>query len=106
MPWPKLDSYQACLDALNGRQHRKVYRNTKLVQANDGIELYYHDNLVALRSHDLLWLSSCGWRTLTTKQRINWMLPRGYHLFSSHYAWYLETPAGIISFTDGMVLYV
>ncbi len=42
-----------------------------------------------------------GYRTATTKQRLNALLPAGYRVFSKAYAWRISTPEGTFEFEDG-----
>lgn len=67
--------------------------------ANNTAKIAYKDGRVAYRLHDTdvltlmpngdTVLSSGGWRTVTTKQRINAYLHRDYGITQSNYEWYL-----------------
>lgn len=66
------------------------------------IEVRLHGNLIArIFPGDRMILSSCGWRTKTTKSRINSILTGlncSVRLYQESYVWYL----GEREFTDNM----
>jgi capsule polysaccharide export protein KpsE/RkpR len=79
-----------------------VYRKTNIV------EYYLHKNRIAkLEVGGKLTLSSCGWRTATTKSRLNAILDHTkYRIYQENYVWYLydrETEKSVI-FDDNMEL--
>jgi hypothetical protein len=39
---------------------------------------------------------------VTTKERINRYLPAGFKLYQKARAWYLDTPAGVVDYSDGL----
>lgn len=49
-------------------------------------------------------VSTCGWYTYTTKERINHLLPPGIGVFQSKSKWYVSYKGknGLIPFVDGM----
>lgn len=47
-------------------------------------------------------LNSGGWRTLTTKARMNEFLPVGFRVYQKRGAWYLTDGACVYGFEDGM----
>lgn len=65
---------------------------------------YYHQSPVVVRDGSRYRISSCGYRTRTTKERINRYLPRGYYVRQRDFEWVLETPDGERQFADGMVI--
>jgi len=65
---------------------------------NNTLEIYYTDNSRAIRLHhtDIITfkgnhftLDSGGWRTLTTKERINRYLPQRLYLYQENNIWYI-----------------
>lgn len=48
-------------------------------------------------------LNSGGYETVTTKQRMNALLPAGYRVFAEKFQWYVKTPDGqVVRFHDGI----
>lgn len=46
-------------------------------------------------------INSGGWRTVTTKQRINALLPPHYRVYAKKRRWFISTPQGEFPFVDG-----
>ncbi len=88
-------NYDDVEDMLTSRGQRKIGNNTYL-RRRDGITshrigLQYHNTDVVTFTPDGLTLTSGGWRTVTTKERINWALSSlGVRLFTHQGTWYLE----------------
>ena len=92
-----------------------AYRDVS-VRMPDGREIhYYHQTAVVVEAPDgRLRLSSGGYRTSTTKERINRYLPSGYSVRQEDFEWYLVSwdPEADFSdrersrepFTDGMIV--
>lgn len=94
-------SYDEAVAALKGRERRTIAGNTWL-ERGDNITLRYHGtNVVTFRPDGSMVLNSGGWRTPTTKERINWCLPGGFGLSQVKHVWYLNNHV----FADGMVVY-
>jgi len=49
-------------------------------------------------------LSSGGWQTTTTKQRLNALLPGGYSISQKDFRWTVHTPEGDLPFFDHMIV--
>ena len=68
--------------------------NTR-VEANWNISyLYLHNNLIAEYNGSELLISSAGWETTTTKERLNWVLEwhaeyKRYTVKQKNYKWYI-----------------
>lgn len=54
----------------------------------ENYNLYYKDNLIAYIKQGKLWISSAGWRTNTTKSRLNQL--GNFHLTQRNYTWYIN----------------
>lgn len=79
-----------------------AYRDVTIA-LDDRIIHYYHQSPVVTELPDGSFkIDSCGYRTSTTKERINRYLPSGYYLYQEDYEWFLKTPDGEREFTDGM----
>ncbi len=76
---------------LGGRSKidRKVANNTTARIDGDKIVIHYHSSdIVELTKHTTK-LFSDGWRTYTTKERLNWYIPSPFSLFQSKGVWYI-----------------
>jgi hypothetical protein len=66
-----------------------------------------HDTLIARKyPNGRLWLNSGGWRTVTTKERINRILDNGYRLWQERGVWYLSQSwdGPKVVFYDGIII--
>lgn len=73
-------------------------RNTKLERLDGGIVIRLHrTNVVTFRPCGRVILNSGGWRTVTTKERINRY--SGIHVWSERGVWYADDHP----FSDGMI---
>lgn len=52
---------------------------------------YYHQSPIVVESDGAYRLDSHGYRTSTTKERLNRYLPRGYKVIQRDYEWYVES---------------
>ena len=71
---------------------KKVSNNTYLVRrGEDAVAVRLHQtDVVTFHSDNSIRLDSGGWRTLTTKARINDWLPPGFNLWQERGHWYLN----------------
>lgn len=51
-------------------------------------ELRLHGNLIAYKNNTGVYLSTCGWHSVTTKERLNGL--SGVHIEQKNYIWYLN----------------
>lgn len=67
--------------------------------------ILYHKTVVVLHNPDgSIVLNSGGWRTPTTKERINSELPSGYAVSQSKGLWYVHGPQSKVPYYDGIVI--
>jgi hypothetical protein len=100
------------LDALLRNSKRKDskplrgMRSTWLKRRSGGaIAVQYHEtDVVTVRANGSFQLNSGGWKTMTTKDRMNCYLPRGVTVFSERGIWYVTTPKRTAVYRDGMVI--
>jgi hypothetical protein len=83
------------MELLKGRGgRRKLANNTYLQYEGDEKGAY----VIRLHGHPIMkfyedgriYLGDCGWRTYTTKERINRFLPRGWSLYQRNWEWFLQ----------------
>ena len=96
-----IDSVSAFRNGLSfSRQNMKVV----------GMNLYLHNNRIAWIENGKLYLSSCGWRTVTTKERLNGVLDvfgLSYGIYQRNFEWYINihpeySKETELPFVDGM----
>lgn len=90
----------------NGKRRAKLCNNTWVEDLGEsvvGIRLH-NTTILMLYPDGRFRVNSGGYRTVTTKQRINALLPSGYRVFSKKFEWFMSTPSGdVFSFDDGDV---
>ena len=91
-----IKTYEQALKYLQGKKSRPYAHNTRITTffaqylGKAVITVTYHNNPVANFFPDgTITYSSCGWKTPTTKERINWFLPKGFHLYQKAGVWYI-----------------
>jgi len=85
-------SYKEAAAILNGRDRRKLANNTWLERRNgEHIAVRLHQtDVVTYRVDGTTVLDSGGWRTVTTKDRINRFGPQGARVWSDRGEWRIE----------------
>ncbi len=86
------DSHMQASILLGKRQSRKVGNNTYLEKLNDGdIGVRLHNTYIVRYTHDgKIILNSGGWRTVTTKARINKFIPSNCYVSQEKFYWYFH----------------
>ena len=90
-----------------GDKIAKVENNTYCENYQDQIYITLHGNLITQESKNKIVLYSRGWRTLTTKDRINKILrdnSTGWQLYQESRIWYLYNGYEKIKFSEGITL--
>lgn len=95
---------------LGDKPERKLAPNTKVFYMPQS--RYYGNETIAVKFHQtiivqymqggIIELNTGGHRTVTTKQRINQLLPPGFRVEQRDYEWLLHTPSGTHGFADSM----
>jgi hypothetical protein len=82
---------------------RKLAHNTYVEQDADGsIGVRFHSTrILTFHAEGTFTVNTGGYRTVTTKQRLNALLPNGYRIYSERYVWDITTPEGTFPFGDG-----
>lgn len=106
-------TYEECADlmrtARDERAGKPIGNNTRVVHSGDAdlaIRLHQTD-VVTFHVNGTITLDTGGWRTVTTKDRINGALPNGLRVYSDRGTWYLgKMGLGTerVAYFDGMVL--
>ena len=80
---------------------KPIGNNTRLYFYDAGIghESYYnirlHGNQIMQIYRDRIVPMDGGWQSVTTKERLNRYIPRGFHVYQSNWQWYISTPSSI-----------
>lgn len=97
-------TYASACDKLNGRDSRKVGNNTYLERIDSqtvGVRLH-RTHVVTFHADGRYTLNSGGWRTVTTKSRINDYAPARVTQRAGE--WFVRHDGTEIEFRDGMTL--
>jgi len=86
------NNYQSIYEyILKGRSkiERKVANNTIARIEDDKIIIKYHSSDIVELTESTIKLDSCGYKTYTTKERLNWYIPTPYSLYQKDHVWYV-----------------
>jgi hypothetical protein len=83
--------YKSAQETLGARKSKKLQNNTYLVHGEkESFAVRLHDTEVLTFFPDgSIILNTDGWLTLTTKDRMNTYLPKGYRILQEKRVWYL-----------------
>lgn len=104
---PRPTNHADALALLGSRDSRKIGHNTTLERLEGGtIGVRFHDTIIVrFYASGSLDLNSGGYRTNTTKERINRYLPEGYSLYQRAKVWRIQGPDKIEQdFNDGVMV--
>lgn len=110
--WQQADAF------LGAKNERPAGNNTRLERRDDGaISVKYHGHAVvvyfppgASGPDPVTVLNSCGWRTTTTKERLNEFGPAGFRVWQQRGTWYItqqrtaENDGRTWVFADGLTI--
>lgn len=94
--------------AITGSKNWKL-RNTKVVydEATEISYVYLHNNLIAKIGETWIQLFDGGYRSKTTKSRLNAILMEhgaGEGIFQRDWVWYIQDGGQVSEFENGMIL--
>ena len=84
-------SRQITIDAVRAFNNNYKFKrsNTEVRIGSTGVtELKLHGNLIAFKNNSGTYISTCGWHTVTTKERLNGLY--GVHIEQKDWVWYLN----------------
>jgi hypothetical protein len=88
---------------------KKLAHNTWLVRRDDCIEVTYHGHTIARywNHREYMSVSSCGYRTSTTKERISQLMPNQYSLYQKNFEWFVwnRDKDTTVPFEDNMTIF-
>lgn len=84
----------------------KIGHNTTVeLGLADPVLVRLHGHPIAKVAWDAILITSAGYRTTITKDRLNQLLrPFGARVFARDFVWYLETDKGVQTFFDGITV--
>ena len=104
-------SYESAIILRRGHPQRTICNNTVLERCGLVENICLHDHAIVLFFADgTIVLNSCGYRTVTAKDRINRCLPWPWLLYQENSRWYLTQALGVrnlrecVPFVDGMTV--
>lgn len=106
----KINSFASALAYLKGKADRPLDgRSTRLVHLLDNDEetivvRYHNTNVITYRPDGSVEYESGGWRTLTTKDRMNAYGAEGWKIWSVKGVWKIGTVDRAVEFVDGIIV--
>ena len=101
-------SYHQVADFLRGKKSRKIGYETYIEQLSPfevGIK-YHNTHIVKMDVTDVMTITSGGWDTPTTKDRLNQFLScRGVHIYQKKFQWYIVGTNDTMTYVDGMQVF-
>ena len=86
---PTIKDYESAADFLGKRDNRPIANNTRLIRDSDCIFIRFHDSrIVSFYPDGKTVFTSDGFRTKTTKDRLNYYL-RGFRIYQESGVWYI-----------------
>lgn len=92
---------------LGNRDDVRIMHNTSLVRDHltGGIAVVLHRTpILRFLPDGRIMLHSGGYRSVTTKRRMNVFLPAGIGVMQKDYEWYVTNRGTLFDFEDGMVV--
>jgi hypothetical protein len=103
-------TYQQAADLTARRTRRKLANNTYLTRDGEGVmRVRLHNTDIVTITPERHILTSGGWQTPTTKDRLNEYGPAGFRIWQERGQWYVSTAgnydrANSLPFVDGLVI--
>lgn len=72
--------------------------NTGVVSQKDNVEVYLFDNLICKIDKDFVNITNCGYKTSTTKSRLNSILltfVKDRYIYQKNHEWYIFADGGV-----------
>jgi len=104
---PRFSTYAEALDLIGGRDSVKIGHNTYLERLENGtLGVRLHRTyIVKFNASGSVELFTGGWRTITTKERMNRYLPAGHSVYQRANVWRITGPDGVEQdFQEGIMI--
>lgn len=89
--------YKGWIGFLNGRAQRKVCHETYAHDHGGMVAVYYHGTLLVTIDTTGYKLCTNGWRSYTTKKRLNQLTPPGVQVFQKDWVWFVSDYTGEVA---------
>lgn len=80
--------------ARDKKKGKPIGNNTRLYDSSSNFfntyEIRLHGNVIMQIYKNRIELSDGGWRTVTTKARLNTHLPQGFYVFQKNWEWFIQ----------------
>ena len=97
--------YRSLSYLIDGRESKKIGNNTIVHRLDDDtVAIKYHrTNILKINQENVVTISTGGWETVTTKDRLNQFLRcRGFYIFQKKGTWYISGNDETVPYEDGM----
>ena len=108
---PSTFDFAGWRNVLGNKDGRVIGNNTRVMFADadsyDPVAIRLHStNVVTFYRDGRIVLDSGGWQTVTTKDRMNSVLPQRFRVFAKDHVWFVSDnrTGSTIPFSDGMTL--
>lgn len=99
------ETYETVKAMLHGKPQKRIAGNTTIIDRGSSVALQYHwTDVVTWNENGTIILSSGGYGTLTTKERLNHALNGIARIVQKDYAWYVDFNGHRYHFHSGMVI--
>lgn len=99
--------YQQIANILQDQNRKKIRYKTYAMRLTHNLVGIRHHNttIITIDYHGGTTLDCNGWRSRSTKTRLNKWLPKGYNIYQENHVWYLYTPNGEkYTYQDGLYI--
>lgn len=99
-----MKTYETLNEQLSGRNHngRKIANNTYAERRGEAIAIRLHStDILTFDKDGSIVANTGGWKTVTTKARLNEYLPNGYRISQDRGIWYWYGSGACAMFNDG-----
>jgi len=97
-------AFELASKARNANEGKPVANNTRIIKRGDCVAIKLHDtDVVTFAPSGAIILNTGGWKTVTTKDRINSFSP--YKVYSDRGTWFAHIGEKRVPFADGVTIY-
>ena len=101
-----LKNWKTANKALGDSDSKVIGNNTKLKRLGNDIVVTLHGHrVVRYKKNGAVKISSAGYKTSTTKDRLNRYTDNKTSVVQRDYKWYVKRGSNKVEFTDGMTVY-
>lgn len=100
-----INNWFAAQTFMGGKTDKILCNNTRMQEIDGNFHVFYHGHDIAKFTPNHVVVNSCGYRTYTTKERLNQLIPSRFTLYQKNFVWYVWDRENdtTFNFQDGMV---